>query len=172
MKKSGQKKEIAKLDTCKPIFAICTKSKESVKNWPLKNWSELLSKLISEYEVIQLGDKNEPMFEGVKTFAGKISMRESAALLSRVNFFIGPDSLLMHIANGLRIPSVIIFGGSRPVECFGYDDNINLSEKPECSPCWIHDGYEVCEHDLSCLQAITVNRVLLAIKNYTEKNKL
>ena len=74
-------------------------------------------------------------------------MRESAAILSKAVHFIGPDSLLMHIANGLDIPSTIIFGGSRPVDCFGYSENINLASAPQCSPCWIHTGYESCSHD-------------------------
>ena len=81
-------------------------------------------------------------------------MRESAAILSKANYFIGPDSLLMHIANGLNIPSTIIFGGSRPVGCFGYSENLNLKSAPDCSPCWIHEGYESCNHDLRCMKEI------------------
>ena len=61
----------------------------------------------------------------------KHTMRESASLLSRANFFIGPDSLLMHVANGLDVKSIVIFGGSRPTDCFGYEQNINLATAPE-----------------------------------------
>ena len=50
-------------------------------------------------------------------------MRESASILSLSDFFIGPDSLLMHLANALSIPSTIIFGGSRPVNALGYSQN-------------------------------------------------
>ncbi|MEC8044653.1 MAG: hypothetical protein VX130_08685 [Verrucomicrobiota bacterium] len=46
-------------------------------------------------------------------------MRESSAILSKTDYFIGPECLLMHIANGLDIPSTIISGGSRYVGCFG-----------------------------------------------------
>ena len=57
-------------------------------------------------------------------------MRESAALLSQAIFFIGPDGcLLMHIANGLDIKSIVIFG-LRPVDSFGYKENINLATAP------------------------------------------
>ena len=86
-------------------------------------------------------------------------MRESAALLSISKLFIGPDSLLMHIANGLKIKSIIIFGGSRPVECFGYEENINLSCSPVCSPCWIHESHETCSYDLECMRAISVQQI-------------
>ncbi len=148
----------------RPILAFCTKSKESVKNWPKANWLELIKNLKPHFSIMQLGDDREPIFKGVHQYAGKLSMRESAAILSRADYFIGPDSLLMHIANGLDIPSTIIFGGSRPVDCFGYSENINLNSAPECSPCWIHDGYEKCEFDLLCMKSISVNRVLEEIR--------
>ena len=90
-------------------------------------------------------------------------MRESAALLSQANFFIGPDSLLMHIANGLNIKSIVIFGASRPVDCFGYEENINLATAPACSPCWIHDGHETCEHKIKCMNNINLAQVLDAV---------
>ena len=87
-------------------------------------------------------------------------MRESAAILSKALYFIGPNSLLMHIANGLNIPSTIIFGGSRPVSCFGYSENINLHSTPEGSPCWMHQGYESCGHDFMCMTAISIEEVI------------
>jgi ADP-heptose:LPS heptosyltransferase len=87
-------------------------------------------------------------------------MRESAAILSKAKYFIGPDSLLMHIANGLNIPSTIIFGGSRPVGGFGYSQNINLSTAPECSPCWIHEGYEICKEHMKCMEEIALQSIL------------
>ena len=154
---SEEEKEWAKHKTSqfdKPILAICTKSKEPVKNWSISNWLELIENLKSNFSIIQLGDNREPSFENVHRYGGKLSMRESAAILSKAKYFIGPDSLLMHIANGLNIPSTIIFGGSRPVGCFGYSENLNLSSTPECSPCWIHEGYESCGHDFMCMNLI------------------
>jgi ADP-heptose:LPS heptosyltransferase len=158
-----EEKEWAKQETGqfkKPILAICTKSKEPVKNWPEANWLELIQNLKANFSTIQLGDDKEPTFEGVHRYAGKLSMRESAAILSKAHYFIGPDSLLMHIANGVDIPSTIIFGGSRPLSCFGYSENVNLGSTQECSPCWIHEGYESCKNDLICMNEISVAFVL------------
>ena len=165
---SEEEKEWAKKETSKfnrPILAICTKSKEPVKNWSETNWSELLQNLTSKFSVIHLGDDREPAFNSVHRYAGKLSMRQSAALLSCTSYFIGPDSLLMHIANGLDIPSTIIFGGSRPIDCFGYSNNINLSSTPDCSPCWIHDGYQECQLGLKCLNQIPVSQVCESINS-------
>ena len=155
--KNWAKQETKKFE--KPILAICTKSKEPVKNWPASNWSELIHNFKANFSIIQLGDEREPTFEGIHQYAGKLSMRESAAILSKANLFIGPDSLLMHIANGLNIPSVIIFGGSRPVGCFGYDGNVNLFSRTNCSPCWIHKGYDSCNEDMKCMKDISLDMV-------------
>ena len=160
---SEVEKEWAKKKTSqfkKPILAICTKSKEVVKNWPKENWAELVDSVMPKFSVIQLGDESEPFFSNVTRFAGDLSMRQSAAILSFAQIFIGPDSLLMHIANGLNTPSLIIFGGSRPAECFGYHQNTNLATKPKCSPCWIHQGYEECTNDLICMKELSTSLVL------------
>ena len=154
----------------KPILAICTKSKETVKNWSERNWLELIQKLKTKFSIIHLGDDKEPTFKDNHRYAGKLSMRKSAAILSHASYFIGPDSLLMHVANGLNIPSVIIFGGSRPAKCFGYDDNINLISAPECSPCWIHDGYDACNYSLKCLNQISVTTVLQSVDSLLKNN--
>ena len=64
---SEEEKDWAKQETNqfdKPILAICTKSKEPVKNWPEANWLELIQNLKSKYSIIQLGDEKEPIFEG------------------------------------------------------------------------------------------------------------
>jgi ADP-heptose:LPS heptosyltransferase len=161
--KAWAKQETSKFD--KPILAICTKSKEPVKNWPEPNWLELIQNLRSKYSIIQLGDEKEPIFEGVHRYAGKLSMRESAAILFKASYFIGPDSLLMHIANGLNIPSTVIFGGSRPVGCFGYSENKNLVSTPKCSPCWIHQGYEGCDYEIDCMTRIKTNEVYQSVQS-------
>jgi ADP-heptose:LPS heptosyltransferase len=153
-------------DFPKPVLAICTQSKEVVKNWPLEYWTKLVQNLVSKFTLIQMGDDKEPLIEGLTRFAGKYSMRESAALMSKMNLFVGPDSLLMHIANGLDIPSLIIFGGSRPVDCFGYSENINFDSRPDCGPCWIHSGYESCERGVECMKLITVDRVQQSIYSH------
>ena len=170
--RSKEEKDWAKQQTSefeKHILAICTKSKEEVKNWPEENWLELIQNLKVNFSIIQLGDEREPTFECVHRYAGKLSLRESAAILSNANYFIGPDSLLMHIANGLNIQSVIIFGGSRSVNCFGYPESTNLSNNPECSPCWIHSTEGKCNESLKCLHNIGVPIVFNSLMDLIKK---
>jgi len=67
----------------------------------------------------------------------------------------------MHAANGLDVPSVIIFGGSRTPANLGYTVNRNLFAELPCSGCWLtgHPGSE-CPHDLACMAVISPEAVL------------
>ena len=78
--------EIAKINPTRPVIAICSKSKEDVKNWPENLWKELLEKLSISHTIIHLGDNSEPSFNNVSRFAGVASIRQSAALLSKAEF--------------------------------------------------------------------------------------
>ena len=138
----------------KPLIAISTRSKESVKNWPLANWIETINSISDKSTIIQLGDSSELEFAGVVRYAGKLSMRESAAILSRCRLFVGPDSLLMHIANGLDLKSIIIFGNARPVNCLGYPENINLTGSKQSKGTWMHEGYGPLTEEIQTMSNI------------------
>jgi ADP-heptose:LPS heptosyltransferase len=146
-------------------LAFSTLSKEHVKNWPQDRWVELLERLGSRFELIHLGDDREPQFPGVKRFAGKLSIRESMVILSQCQVYMGPDSFLMHAANGLDVPSVILFGGSRPPACLGYEENTNIYVPMPCGPCWLHDSRgDICPHGVVCMEGIGVDEVETAIQ--------
>lgn len=114
-------------DLSKPLISISTRSNEELKNWPVRKWVKMINEISERYKIIHLGDGCEPSLNNVIRYAGNCTMRESAALLSHSQLFIGPDSLLMHVANGLNIKSIIIYGDARPVNCLGYPENINIS---------------------------------------------
>lgn len=151
-------------DSALPRLAFSTLSKEHVKNWPEERWKELLERLRGRWSLVHLGDDREPEFEGVIRFAGTLSMRKSMAVLSHCDVYAGPDSFLMHAANGLDVPSVILFGGSRTPACLGYPENTNIYVPMPCGPCWLHDSQgDVCEHYLACMEPITVEEVFGAL---------
>lgn len=150
--------------TALPVLAFNTLSKEPVKNWPLESWLALVEKLRGRFELVHVGDAREPEIPGVKRFAGRLDPRQSMALLAAARLHAGPDSFLMHAANGLGVPSVIIFGGSRTPDSLGYPDNINLFVEMPCGPCWIHENRgEHCAHGIECLKKISVDEVHQAI---------
>ena len=46
--------------------------------------------------------------------AGRLTLRQTIAILSRCRLFIGNDSGLMHIAAALAVPLVAVFGPTEP----------------------------------------------------------
>ncbi len=75
----------------------------------------------------------------------------------------------MHAANGVDVPSVIIYGGSRPPGCLGYAENVNLYVDIECAPCWLHDSHgDKCPFAVKCMPMITPEMVLAAVKTKLE----
>jgi ADP-heptose:LPS heptosyltransferase len=149
-------------DLKQPLVSINCQSKEEVKNWPVGNWQELVATLGKNYSIVQLGGDTEPNLKEVALrLAGKLTPRESLAVLSHCSLHVGPDSFLVHGANGLDVPSVVIYGGSRTPKNLGYPENANLATSPSCSPCWIHEGDdETCQHDIQCLRELKVSIVL------------
>ena len=144
----------------KPIVAFNVMSRERVKIWPEEYWRAILFDLRQHGSLVQLGDDREPHFDGVTRFAGTLSLRESMAVLAHADLHLGPDSFLMHAANGLDVPSVIIFGGSRLPASLGYSGNINLETRIECSGCWIDiSNGQTCPHDIKCMRMIAPETV-------------
>ena len=87
------------------------------------------------------------------------------AVLAQSRLHIGPVSFLMHAANGLNVPAVIIYGGRETPANSGYAENENLYTAIECSPCWIHDSRgQVCPRHIECMERITPEEVLAAVK--------
>jgi ADP-heptose:LPS heptosyltransferase len=151
-------------DFKKPLIAINTSSKESSKNWLPEYWIELLTSLTGAFTIIQLGDENEIEFENSVRLAGKLDLRESISVLEKCSLFIGGVSFLMHAAASVGVKSVIIYGGRETPSNSGYSQNINLFERMECGPCWIHeeDG-EFCSNELDCMKNIKPDLVYLEI---------
>jgi len=148
----------------RPVLTLNTRSKEDVKNWPVEHWRTAVAALRERFHLVQLGDATEPALDSVHRLAGRLSLRESMAVLSHAHAHLGADSFLMHAANGLDVPAVIIFGGSRLPANLGYAENINLASLPPCAPCWLQPSRgDRCPHGLVCLHDISPAQVLRAV---------
>lgn len=157
----------------RPIVTINAASRERVKTWPVDSWKRVLQGIDSSITVVQLGDTREPVLPGTHSLAGVLSKRESMAILSESDCHIGPDSFLMHVANGVGTPAVIIFGASRLPANMGYADNVNLTVDLPCKSCWIHENQgQVCPHGIKCMSMISPEEVLSALQKQLARGRL
>jgi len=111
-------------------------------------------------ERMALGMKKRPL-----VVAGKVGIRESAALIKRCSFLVSPDSGPMHLAQAVGTPTIALFGPTDPnLTGPTGEKNIVIRKEMECSPCKDYD----CPH-LSCMKAIGVDDVLMAIEEMKKR---
>jgi len=131
----------------------------------LTAWGAAIGVLCEQFHVVQLGDASEPVFEGVQRLAGSLSLRESMGVLSHARVHVGGVSFLMHAANGLGVPAVIIFGGRETPANSGYSHNVNLAADVPCAACWLQTSRgEICPHKIVCMDKIPVGDVVAAVR--------
>ncbi len=163
---------VAKGDT---LIAVNPGGNWGLKRWPADNFSELCDRLSSELKakVIITGDtKDIPLAEniikktrcGAINAAGKLQLKQSGALLKKVDVFISCDSGPLHIANAVGAKKIIALFGPTSSDITGpfpYNPSINIIQKDTgCRiPCYKLD----CE-DNRCMKAITVEDVLKVVQ--------
>lgn len=128
-------------------------SRWQFKCWPVESMAELIGRLQAEGLSVVLTAAPDPdelaMVEAIQgrlaspaqSLAGRLSLKELAALTARARLFVGVDSAPMHIAAAMGTPVVALFGPS------GYDlwgpwtpkRRIVTQEDYTCRPCGI-DG--------------------------------
>jgi lipopolysaccharide heptosyltransferase II len=99
--------------------------------------------------------------------AGRLTLRQSAALIERARVLVTNDSAPLHLAQAVGTPTVAIFGPTVPTFGFGprgpRDVVVGL-EDLVCRPCSAH-GPRACPlHHHLCMQALPVEDVLHAIE--------
>lgn len=134
------------------------------KNWPLNNWLQLFKYLqttLPDIQLVVLGDDTEVFLNeqlkntGVISLIGKTQLNDVMEIISHSQFYIGPDSGLMHMAVALNKPTFTLWGASNPV-LYGYEWLGNkhkvVSLYLYCAPCsaWINPNTKRVNDPLTC----------------------
>lgn len=150
-------------------------SKET-KKWTKENFSGLGKLVNKKYGkmVILIGGKNEwNELEEIRknsgefciNLGGKLTLKESGALLSKSEFIVTNDSGPFHMARGVKTLSFVIFGPTSP-EMFEYDNNsILLYGNESCSPCSLHGDKKCPKGHFNCMKKLSAEKVFEIIEN-------
>ncbi|MDX8336359.1 glycosyltransferase family 9 protein [Candidatus Cetobacterium colombiensis] len=173
-RKDSEKLEAMGIDYSNVPMIAPGASKET-KKWTKEGFAELSKLLYNKYgkSPIIIGSKSEyEMCEEIKrlsgdiaiNMAGKLTLKESGALLSRAKFLVTNDSGPFHIARGVKCPTFVIFGPTSP-EMFEYDEkNILIYLNEPCSPCSLH-GDKVCpQKHFNCMKKLSAQKVMEIIE--------
>jgi len=152
---------------------------EKHKRWPIKYYIDLYKIIRKNYPNVNLflfgglkeGVLTKKIIKGIKNsnniydFAGKLKIKETAAIMKKCSIIIGGDSGLMHLAAALNIRIVSIFGPTDPkiTRPIGYKVTILKGNIP-CMPCYpkLLTG---CK-DNKCMKIVKPNMVYKCISSY------
>jgi ADP-heptose:LPS heptosyltransferase len=136
----------------RPLVGIHPSGGRRVKQWPTARWRDVAARLQAEFGatvVITGSQADRPLASELAAdlpgqtvdLTGRLTLRETLALISALDLFLSPDTGPMHMACAVGTPSVSVFGPSDPVRYFsggtGLPPSRHLVVKPDlwCSPC-------------------------------------
>ena len=151
-------------------IAIHPGSGGKYKLWPIENYHTLITKLLDfqqKIQIILVGGKSElPALNELENiisnnaritnYINKLSLRETAFVLSQCKLFIGSDSGIMHLASTVGLQVIALFGPTIPERAgpFG-KSNIIITHRVKCSPC----EQIKCLTSPNCMELITADEV-------------
>lgn len=168
------------IDRNHPVVGIAPgASYGPAKMWYAQRFAGLADRLADDYSarVLLFGSSGDAVHTGaVATFmkhpaidlAGATSLAEAAALMSRCSLVVSNDSGLMHLAGGLGVPLIAVFGSTNPrtTSPLGARSHV-LYRKVHCSPCL----KKTCPGDFACMDGITVDDVYTLASRLLEEQK-
>jgi len=103
------------------------------KNWPLDRWPEVTAWARKNgLKVIQLrGSKDEPLVDGVDVDFCEKPLREAFACIENASMIVSVDTMAHHAAAAFGVPSVVLWGRSKPAH-FGYEKENIINIQGQC----------------------------------------
>ncbi len=157
-----------------PLIAVNPGASSLSKRWPAKNFAGVADRLADKFKarILIVSDRGNKDFAdavagGMKhepiNLAGRTTVGELAALLSKCKLFISNDSGPVHIACAVGTPVISIFGRKNPglspkrwgptgIKSAVFHKDVGGD------PCLAHD----CKLGFKCLEAVTPAEVLEA----------
>lgn len=146
------------------------------KRWYPEEFAKVAIKLSTKYDIIIFGGSNEVDIaldiekilaskgvQNYQNYAGKTSISELISHISNLDLFVTGDSGPMHLAAGFKVPTVAIFGPTRPNETSQWmnEKSFIVYKNLGCQPC-MKRKCPLSHHN--CMRFIGAEDVLNAIE--------
>lgn len=156
--------------------------------WPLDNYISLINILLREMRarVFLIGNKDEIEISEkilgaiqdprLVSMTGKMTLSQTAAVIRLSHLFIGSDSGPMHIAAGMNVPFIGLFGPTAPGQVLSNTSKgIILNKTLSCAPCYLHQPiFEPPCNAVGtpkCMETISVEDVIKAVRKIMPESK-
>jgi lipopolysaccharide heptosyltransferase II len=154
----------------KPFVVIFPGASITERRWDKERFS-IVAKRLSEngYGVVVVGgredreDGNMIACEWGLNLVGMTTLAETAAVIARSSLLISGDSGVLHLAVGLDIPTVSLFGpGIATKWAPRGEKHVVLNRNLPCSPCTNFGTTPPCPYGAQCMKEITADQVMMA----------
>jgi lipopolysaccharide heptosyltransferase I len=156
----------------RPLIAIHpgTSTKTLFKRWMSDRYAQLADRLVQELHASILFTWGSEEFDWVEEIRKMMkepsllgpqtkSLTQLGEVYKYCDLYIGGDTGPMHIASLMRIPVVVIYGPTDPIENEPLGHHIKVRKTVGCNPC-----HQYSCKDLICIEAISVDDVFKATK--------
>ncbi len=146
------------------------------KSWPAEKFAALARVLMRRgHRVALLGGPDEREQNGMiaATCAGAIDTGADhdeltfAAIVARCDAMVTGDTMAMHVAIAADVPAVVLFGPTCAQEIDLYGSGEKVRTSLSCSPCYLRK----CDKSPSCMDDISIERVLEAIETHVRPSR-
>ena len=161
----------AGVDLKKPILGMSPGANWKTKRWPEDRFAALAARAYKVgIQVVVQGSREEAPLAaaviagapGAVDLSGKLDLPALGGLISRCSAFVANDSGPMHIARGLGVPTLAIFGSTDP-GMFEFEGHHALFLGIECSPCSFFGRSRCPRGHFRCMLDLDVDRAWSAL---------
>ena len=158
----------------KPVLVVAPGSGAPEKNWPVGSFRQVAHWWQREKQgkVLTLIGPVEEERGGVEALENetlvlrRLTLAQTAAVLSRCQLYLGNDSGTTHLAAAVGAPTVALFGPSDIVQWAPRGKSVTvISLNVECSPC-TNSSMKSCWHR-KCLATLTADTVISRLEHLT-----
>lgn len=153
-----------------PFVIIFPGASLSEKRWGYERFRAVAKRLSENgYRVVVVGgpgdrsDGDNIVDDTGLNLAGMTTLAETAAVIARSCLLISGDSGVLHIAAGLNIPTISLFGPSSSAKWAPKGErHIVINHHLPCSPCSAFGTVPPCPINARCINGITPDEVMKA----------
>ena len=132
-----------------PLVVLHVGGGSPAKRWPPAHWQELMGRLLVEYgaRIVLIGSLSERTIARAVTggrawpqvldYVGRLSLRETAALIEQADLLTGGDSGPAHLAAAVGTAAIVLFSGTNRVRQWRpWGRRVYIARhRVSCSPC-------------------------------------
>jgi len=159
-----------------PYVVLAPFTTRPQKHWIKERWTSVVNLITSELglSVVLLGGPGDRQMSekilpeerpDLVNLTGTTNLQEAAAIIKNASLVIGVDTGLTHMGYAFRVPTLALFGATRPYLDTAGAPGAVLYHPRECSPC---RRSPTCEGDFTCMKAISVDEVIRTARSLME----